>query len=116
MCHYDGVNDNSVAVDECANGSEVDLGVGQTLQVRLPENRVTGYRWVLEEAGAPACALIGDTYQASDEALGQGGDHEWRFQATQSGVGTIRFAYGRPWEQGKSAARTFTLRVRVNPG
>src|SRR5439155_6852535 len=69
MCHYDGVNVNSVAVDESASGSEVVLAVGQTLQVRLPENRVTGYRWMLEEAGAPACALVGDTFQAAAGAI-----------------------------------------------
>jgi inhibitor of cysteine peptidase len=106
---------NDIAVDESANGSAVDLATGQELTIRLPENRLAGYRWMLDDAGEPACVCLGDTHEAPSQALGGQGAHEWRFQAVRGGEGTIALAYRRPWEQGQPAARTFTLRVRVNP-
>jgi predicted secreted protein len=100
-------------IDESANGTTVELGVGETLDLRLPENRTAGYRWQVEAGGEPVGSLVSDSYQAADGPPGRGGTRELRFRAERSGEGEIRLAYRRSWETESSAARTFLVRVRA---
>jgi inhibitor of cysteine peptidase len=100
-----------LTLDESANGQDVELGVGQELEVRLRENPTTGYRWRLASAAAPACQLIKDYLGVSGETHGGGGIHHWLFQGVQAGSGTIQLVLRRSWEP--EAAQTFALQVRV---
>jgi inhibitor of cysteine peptidase len=102
-----------VRVDESADGQSVDLEAGQLLEVDLPDNPTTGFRWVVTSDGAPACALEGDSYRSpATSRPGQGGRHVWQFRAGPPGQGTIALAYRRPWES-DGAERTFTLAIAV---
>ena len=100
-----------LTLDESANGQDVELGVGQELEVRLRENPTTGYQWSLTSGATPACRLIKDFPEAPGEAHGGGRTRHWLFQGAQAGSGTIRLAWRRSWEP--QAVRTFTLLVRV---
>jgi predicted secreted protein len=100
-------------ITEDSNGTEIDLAAGETLEVRLQENRSTGFKWVLESAGEKVCALVGDAFEKGS-AIGQPGTHRWEFRSEQAGSGTITLSYQRPWEEKQSPDRTFTLRVRVS--
>src|SRR5438094_5784080 len=100
-------------VDERASGSSVDLGVGQTLEVRLAENPTTGFRWQIEADGRPACTLTSDLYEAASGPPGSGGTRVLAYRGTSPGECTIALAYRRSWEAAASAAQTFMLRVRV---
>jgi inhibitor of cysteine peptidase len=100
-----------IQADENANGSERILAVGDELALVLPENPTTGFRWELVSDGVPACRLEGDEYRSPSGLPGAGGTHQWRFRATQAGIGTIELRYRRPWL--KDAAKTFRLAVRV---
>lgn len=101
-------------ITEDANGTEIDLAVGETVEVRLEENRTTGFKWVLESPseGEGVCALVGDDFEKG-KAIGQPGTHRWEFRAEKAGSGTIALSYQRPWEKNQLPARSFTLKVRV---
>ena len=99
-------------ITESSNGTEIDLAAGETLEVRLVENRSTGFRWVLESTGEGACTLVGDAFEKGS-AIGQPGTHHWEFRAGVAGSGTITLSYLRPWEETQPPARSFTLRVQV---
>jgi len=103
-------------ITEESNGTEIDLATGETVEVRLEENRSTGYKWVLESSSKAAeaiFALVGDSFEKG-EAIGQPGTHRWEFRAERAGSGTISLSYQRPWEESQSPARAFTLKVRVS--
>ncbi len=100
-------------VDESANGREVDLSVGETLEVRLPENRTAGYQWVLATEGRPVLTSEGQAYEGAAAPPGRAGQHIWRFRATQPGDATLEFCYRRPWESEAPPTRTFTIHPRV---
>ena len=102
-----------VQVDESQDGNEIELLMGEPFEIRLAENPTTGFRWVLESGGAPACILVEDLYQAPVATPGAGGIHRWWFQPAQIGEGSIGLCYRRSWEGQGAAARTFSLRVRV---
>ncbi len=100
-----------LTVDETSNGRQVELPVGQLLEIYLPENRTTGFKWNVESSGEPACTLVRSTYNPG-RSIGQGGEHRWQFQARQAGAADIELLYCRSWER-KKAARKFTLHLRV---
>ena len=103
-------------ITEESNGTEIDLAAGETFEVRLEENRSTGFKWVLESSSKGsegALALVSDSFEKG-EAIGQPGTHRWEFRAQRSGSGTISLSYQRPWEEKQSPARRFTLKVRVS--
>jgi predicted secreted protein len=100
-------------VDESANGGTVELTVGETLEIRLTENRTAGYRWQIEARAEPIGSLESDAYEAAAGPPGRGGTRVLSFKAERPGDGEIRLAYRRPWEEGAPPARTFALRVRA---
>jgi inhibitor of cysteine peptidase len=90
----------------------MDLAVGETLEVCLPENRTTGFKWILESSVERACSLVSDHVEPGHLA-GQPGKRCWHFRAEHAGSEHIRMSYQRPWEEKKAPARTFTLGIRV---
>ena len=101
--------------DEQANGRQVEMKIGEEFEVVLPEVRTAGYRWNLFEDGAPGLQLTGDDSQPSAGHVGGAGQHRWRFRAVAVGASEIRLRYARGWEESTEPARTFTLKVRVQP-
>ena len=99
-------------VDESSNEKEIELSIGETLEVRLQENRTTGYRWVFESQGGPACPYFIDTFEPG-AGVGAPGTHRWEFRAEQAGKADIALSYRRPWEESE-VSRRFTVHVRVS--
>lgn len=102
-----------IRVDQGHNGREIEVPAGETIEICLEENRTTGFRWTCDADGAPACALVEDSYQPGTGAPGAGGTHRWRFGATRAGESSIELRYRRPWEKEGVAPRAFRLHVRV---
>ncbi len=90
----------------------VAIPVGDTFEVRLQENRTTGFRWKIAASGQPECRLLDDHFVAG-AAVGGEGTHTWRFQAGQRGETSIRMVLERPWEHDAKPAKTFDLRISV---
>jgi len=100
------------SVDERSSGKTINLAIGQLVEIRLPENRTTGFRWELTLAGS-ACIAVDDDFELRTTTPGQGGVHVWRFKALHAGPCNIQGTYRRTWEAAGPAARAFTLHVRV---
>lgn len=104
----------TLQLDEESNGQTVQLRAGQQLEIRLAENRTTGFQWALVSDGKPACAPVSNSYEAPKGPPGAGGTARWLFQAATAGAGTIELAYRRPWETEQPAIRTFRLQVSIS--
>jgi inhibitor of cysteine peptidase len=102
-----------VTVDRKANNTQVVLTIGEDLQVTLPENPTTGFRWQLEASGEPLLQLLDEDFDSSAVAAGSGGNRRWRFKAVHKGATTIEMVYRRIWQKGQSPAETFRLTINV---
>jgi predicted secreted protein len=100
-------------VDEASNGQTVELVVGETLDVHLFENRVTGFRWTIVSSGEPVVDVARDSYEAAAGPPGRPGTHTWQLRAARPGEGHFELAYRRPWEGEQPPARSFSLVLRV---
>ena len=100
-------------VDESGNNTEVVLALKQAMEIALPENPTTGFRWELKTDGQPACVLESETFDAPAGGVGKGGVRRWRFEAVGKGMGKIELTYRRPFEQEKPPAQTFRITAKV---
>ncbi len=95
------------------DGRTIDLGISETVEIRLPENPTTGFRWDLTAKGEPACAMLGDSFATAGVAPGTGGQHSWTFKALRQGECEVELVYRRPWEANDAAERRFRVRLRI---
>jgi predicted secreted protein len=94
------------------SGRTVTIGVGDVLQVMLPENQSTGYQWavvtndesVLPMSDAPA-------YEVDSDAAGDA--QTFLFAAAAPGTSVLRLVNARAQETAVEPAATFELTVQV---
>jgi inhibitor of cysteine peptidase len=105
-----------VTLDENSNGQVVEAPIGETIEIRLPENPTTGFRWHLTSDGSPACGLVYDDFSTPpNPPPGKGGMHSWRFEAVRAGECNIELRSRRRWETFAEGERTFAIHLRVRP-
>ena len=103
-----------VWVTEEQNGTQVNLGRGDFLLVRLESNPSTGYRWeVLNNDDAVLRPLGEPQFQPSSNLLGAGGTETFSFEAIAEGTSVLVMIYHRPFEEDEEPLDTFRLRVVV---
>jgi len=102
-----------LTVDQSSNNTQVSLPASQQLEVALPENPTTGFRWELKADGTPSCVPVGNAFEAPAAGLGKAGIRRWRFEAIQGGSATIELVYRRSFEQDKPPAQVFRITVKV---
>jgi len=101
-----------MVVSEEQNNSTVNLGLNNTMTVRLNENPTTGYQWNLTTS--PGLVIIGDKYLPSAPQLaGSGGAHLWEIKGVQTGTQGIKAIYMRSWEPVTGNETTFSMTVIV---
>ncbi|HVN56198.1 MAG TPA: protease inhibitor I42 family protein [Anaerolineaceae bacterium] len=104
---------NEISIDQSENGETVPARVGDTIQVRLPENPSTGYLWKLASEVEPALRLISSDYTSPQtSAPGARGTRVYLFKAVQPGEAVIELEHKRPWEAGAGANR-FAVHIEV---
>jgi len=103
----------TTAYGESFNGQTINLAVGQTVEIRLPENPTTGFRWQLMAHDGTVCAMISDAFKEPVGSPGRAGEHSWVFEAIQPGGCDIELHYRRRWVRSVEPDRTFRIHVRV---
>jgi predicted secreted protein len=105
-----------LSITEEANGKEIELTVGESFELELPENRTTGYRW--KELPSYEPVLIFERVKednlprtAQGKLIAGGGrPGHWRGRALQAGTAVLELHCIGPAQQ---LAGTFKITVRV---
>jgi predicted secreted protein len=104
----------SQSLTETDNGHTLEMKVNDTFDLRLRESRMGGYRWNLQESGAPFLNVVerkGET-QSTSSPRGQPNLRTWRFVARQPGLARVQLRHRRPWEE-ESSGTQFALTVKI---
>jgi inhibitor of cysteine peptidase len=100
---------------ETDNGRTVDIALGDTVQVTLPENATTGYRWAVDRYDEEFIELLGTEPRYTANAVGSGGTVAFTFQGKMAGTGEVALKHWRHWEGDSSVTNRFRIRLRVQP-
>lgn len=97
------------------SGDRTTLVPGQPLEIRLPSNPSTGYRWSYTLIGDPVLRLdtVDGAVPGANGMVGAPGEELWSFRAQGAGHAVLTYEYTRSWEKNTPPAKTFTLIVDV---
>jgi inhibitor of cysteine peptidase len=100
---------------EADNNQTFTVRVGDTIQVSLPENASTGFRWAVDHYSDAVIEAVSLEPHYTDKAVGTGGDVVFTFKGKKAGSGDIELKYWRSFEGDKSATNRFRLNIHVQP-
>jgi inhibitor of cysteine peptidase len=98
---------------ELDDGRTIEATVGDTIELRLPENATTGYRWAFDGLDehvvrADEGELIGKLGR-----VGSGGDVRWRLTLLTAATTAVKLKLWRRWEGDRSIQRRFAVRLTI---
>jgi inhibitor of cysteine peptidase len=103
----------TITVTECDDGTRVRAHVGDTIELRLPENASTGFRWALDEHDSGVFGPCETHGEYPCKTTGSGGEAVFRIKVCAVGNTALRAKYWRHWEGENSVRRRFTVNVEA---
>lgn len=106
-----------LTLTKAADGTSVQVEVGQVIEISLEGNPTTGYSWEAKETGEPTLNPQGEPAYVQAETgatlVGGGGTYTFTYVGAEAGTATLELIYHRSWETDVAPLETFTLEVTV---
>ena len=103
------------SLTEADNERTVDLRVGESVRLTLPENATTGYRWAIDHLDRKVVDPAGSEPHYAGGAVGAAGQVTFDFKAKQAGSGEVALKYWRHFEGEGSVVKRFRFRLNAKP-
>jgi len=103
----------NIDLTEQNDGQTIDIHLGQSLVVSLPENATTGYRWAIDHVDTAIVEVREGEPQYGSGAIGSGGRAQWVFAPKAPGTTSIALKRWRHWEGDRSIVERFRIELRV---
>jgi inhibitor of cysteine peptidase len=101
-----------IFVSEKDNRRNIEVPVGEALDISLEENPTTGFKWEIHAQPQDILKLAADDFELGmASGVGGGGVRRFRFEAIKHGQGTIYLRYCRSWEKAEKFTKEFTLNI-----
>jgi inhibitor of cysteine peptidase len=101
------------SLTEADNGRTVDLRVGETVEVTLPENATAGYRWAIDRLDSGIVEANEAKPRYPSGQAGSAGQVTFAFKATGPGSGEVVLKYWRHFEGDSSVTKRFRMRMNA---
>lgn len=108
----------AVTLTEASNGEAVAIRNGDAIELMLPENATTGFRWQVVRADglveeAPADHESPPRAPEEQQRIGAGGTRRIRFRARTPGTGRLELKLWREFEGEPSVSKRFVSEVTI---
>lgn len=101
------------ALTSADNGKTVDMRVGATVVLRLPDNPSTGYVWAVN--ADPAVVQVSEQKHVStSNRVGGGGEAQWSIQAKAAGTAKVELKRWREWEGEHSVVERYEVTLAIS--
>ena len=101
------------SLTEADNERTVDLRVGESVRLTLPENATTGYRWTVDHFDREVVDPTGSEPHYAGGAVGSAGNVTFDFTAKKAGRGEVALKYWRHFEGEGSVVKRFRIRLNA---
>lgn len=105
----------AISLTERDDGRRIQVQVGDTIEIRLPENAPAGYRWGVDSLDERLFELTEARGDYPTATTGSAGEIVLRVTVRAPGEGTLRFKYWRSWEGDAGALKRFAVAVQAFP-
>lgn len=103
----------SLHITKAQDGQVIAAKVGDSIELELPGNPTTGYKWSFAALDRDRIAVEGSDYQPSGGAVGSGGVEKWTLSARAAGTAKIELKRSRSWEGEASSIERFKVTLDV---
>jgi len=104
----------TITLTECDDGTRVAARVGDTVEIRLPENASTGYRWALQGSDSSVFGPCEAHGEYPCRTTGSSGEAIFRLAVCRPGRATLRLKSWRHWEGESSVRQRFAVSVEAH--
>lgn len=104
-----------LSITETENGRTVDIRLGESVRINLPENATSGYRWAIDHFNKSVLEPVAAEPQYQASGVGSGGLVAFVFKGKKAGSGEVTLKYWRHWEGDASVINRFHIRLHVQP-
>jgi predicted secreted protein len=102
-----------VSIGERDNGSRIDVQVGDTIELTLPETATTGFGWDVNEHGESLTVQSSEVVPPEGLRAGAQGARRIVVRADQPGRGRLSLSLRRAWEPPDKNEGTFAVDIDV---
>jgi len=102
-------------IAENDNERTVDICLGESVRINLPENATTGYSWTIERYDEDVIEVLASEPYYPANAIGSGGKMTFILQVKKIGIGDIVLKHWRHWEGAASVISRFRIQLHVRP-
>lgn len=114
-CKQKKVQQAMVLVSEKENGTTIAVHSGDLVQITLPENATTGYRWAIDHYDQEIIESVSTESHYTMVRPGSGGEVVLVFRVIKVGAGTVELKQWRHWEGDSSVIHRYHLQLNVQP-
>ena len=101
------------SLTEADSGRTVDLRAGEIVEVTLPENATTGYRWAIDRLDPGIVEANEARPHYPSGPVGSGGTVTFAFKSTGPGSGEVSLKHWRHFEGEASVTKRFRIRMNA---
>lgn len=102
-----------IRLDERDNGSRIEAGIGNRLEVLLPETATTGYRWEVDDPGDAIVVESSEPVAGGELRPGAAGQRRVVLRAARLGSARLSLRLRRSWDPPDKAEATYGVDVQV---
>lgn len=106
-----------VTLTDADNGKLIEARLGDEIDLGLPENATTGYRWHIDRADGLAEQGIAGQQVSPDPGpnpvFGRGGIREFRFKVIGPATARLELKRWREWEGESSVVERFAVDIKL---
>ena len=95
------------------NGSVLQVCVGDTIEVHLPENAAGGYRWTFDGGDDGPLEFTQTKSNYPRDPVGSAGEAVFAVRVRAAVTTRLLLTYGRPWEGEAGRRKTFGIVVHA---
>ena len=103
-----------VLTEEEANKT-VDVHVGDTISIRLPERPGTGYRWSVATLDEQLVGVDDSDFEQAASGVGGSGVRTIRLNARGAGMARVELKNRRAWEPNATPLGQFNVTLQIEP-
>jgi len=104
-----------ITIRESDDGKMIELRIGASAILRMPENATSGYRWALDGPDAAIVTVREDGFIGHAATIGSAGTMQWTLIAKAAGTTQIRLKLWRHWEGDASVLKRFAVTLQIRP-
>lgn len=101
------------SLTEADDRRTVDVRVGETVEVTLPERGGGGYSWAVDHIDPGIAKAYEPKSHYPKDQVGSAGKKTFGFEATKPGSGEVRLKHWRDFEGDSSINMRFRLRINA---